>query len=198
MSSLLKSLTPRAGGCGLSPPSSCRRAQPGQGTRGHCCCSRSWVGASRLNAGNSRRQQPGDGTAHSHPQSPLIPLTWQLQPGNTGVPHLVPRHGEDVAEATPTDVIGHLLCHQEGVLEGRATHSGDVGAGETGGHCRWAHTCLGLSSHQQPPLLPQPCPTNQTNPQELHRLQLVRALRWPSRGSDPNGAKAGSAPTGLC
>lgn len=37
MSSLLRSLTPRAGGCGLSPPSSCQRAQPGQGTRGRCC-----------------------------------------------------------------------------------------------------------------------------------------------------------------
>lgn len=37
MSSLPRSLTPRAVGCGLSPPSSCQRARPGRGMRGRCC-----------------------------------------------------------------------------------------------------------------------------------------------------------------
>lgn len=237
--SLPRSPTPRAAGCGSSPPSSCRRGRPGRGRHGRCCCSRSWEAASRPSARNARLQQPAGGQkergawqrdparTHPCPSSPgpqprsrscrppsiTTPTTCHAAPSpqppgraEQAPPHLVIRHGEDIAEAPPANVVRHLCRHQEGVLEGRSTHSGDIWTGGTGRHCGGHATVWGLSGTPDGSHLPRSC----TGPPHHRGLQappgmllgLVElTLRSPPRGSKPargNGWPQAGARSASC
>lgn len=58
--------------------------------------------------------------------------------------HLVARHGEDVTEASATDVVCDLSTHQEGMQEGCSTHRGHVWAAST-------RQSTGIPAHAQHP-----------------------------------------------
>lgn len=155
-----KCQTPRGWGCGWSPPSSCQRGQPGLGKLCHCGCSRMEEAAWAPCSGTSSLQPPAAGgrgrAGHSMVRSvgPAPPLSSKRSSTRTGShgqamtglqeakggpslahegrqTHLVAGHGEDIAEASATDVVRDLRAHQEGMQEGGSAHGGHIRAAST-------------------------------------------------------------------
>lgn len=134
--------------------------------------------------GHSRGK--GSGTTRPRPPAPAAHAA-PTQPHATATPHLVIGHGEDVAEAPAADVVCHLRGHQEGVLEGRPTHGGHVGAvGQAGFGGK--HTAAPPGAAQPPPQgLPPSTPSHHAavlsshSAHEQHLQQPSCRPRWKSR-----------------